>query len=143
MVVWLLLPNLWTRIVRRTCLCLKESLLGHLRDIQVTKLHDSILGDEEVCAFYISVYNFQVMQCLESPDNLNEVMPDLFFSEFGLLFLVVFDSLEQISTVSQLHDNAETTLLVFEESLFVSDNIRMIDGCQYPDLVDCVLLFLF
>ena len=32
-VIWIVLPHLWRSIVRRTCLCVKQSLLGNFRNV--------------------------------------------------------------------------------------------------------------
>lgn len=67
------------------------------------------------------------MKSLQSPDNLNKVVPDLFLSELGLLLFVLLDCLQQVSTVRELHDDAEASFLVLEESLLVADDVWMVD----------------
>ena len=38
--------------------------------------------------------DFQVMQCFEASNSLDEVMPDLLFAEAGVVLLVLIDLLE-------------------------------------------------
>lgn len=126
-VVWLIFPDFWTGVVRRSRLSREQALLGDLGHIQVAELEHSGFGEEEVRALDVSVDYFEVMKCLETSDDLNEVVPDLFLSELGPPLLVLLDRLQEIATISQLHDDAQAALLVLEEGLLVADNVWVVD----------------
>lgn len=74
--------------------------------------------------------NLEVVQCFESPNCLDEQMPDLFFCVFALVLLVGFDGLEQVTAVTDFHDDAQVACLWAEERLFVTDHIWVLDGGQ-------------
>lgn len=142
-VIWLVLPNLGTGIVWSSCLSREESSLGNFRDVEISELDDAILGDENVGAFDISMDNFQIMQGFEAANNLNKIVPYCFFCELGSAFFMFLDSLQQVSSVGQLHDDAKASFLVLKEGLFVSDNVWVVDRGENSDFVDGVLLLLF
>ena len=55
MVVWLFFPHLWTSIVWSTRLRLQEASLGYLRHVEVSKLDDTFLRDEQIGTLDVSV----------------------------------------------------------------------------------------
>lgn len=67
------------------------------------------------------------MERFEPSDNLNEIVPNLLLRKLCLIFLVFLNTLKKIATIRQLHDDTQTTFLVLEEGLFVSDDIGMVD----------------
>ena len=83
------------------------------------------------------------MKGFQSSHNLDKVVPDLFLSELGPLLLVLLDGLQQISTVRELHDDAEAPFLVLKEGLLVADDVWMVDGSENSNFIDGILLFLF
>ena len=80
------------------------------------------------------------MQSLETPDNLDEDVPDLLLLDVGLSFLVTANLLEHIAVVSVLHDEAKAGAALVDEGLFVGDHVLVDDAGQYAHLVQGVLL---
>ena len=58
MIVRLILPDFWARVVRRASLCREQALLGDLGHVQVPELENARLCQEQICAFDVSVDNF-------------------------------------------------------------------------------------
>ena len=56
--------------------------------------------------FNISVQYFKIMKSTQSLYNLNENIPNLVFFKVSPSFLVIEDFLEEITSVSVLHDDA-------------------------------------
>jgi len=56
------LPNFWTRVVRRPGLSAQHPLLGDFRDVEIAELDDASFGEEEVCTFDIAVTDFQIVK---------------------------------------------------------------------------------
>ena len=105
-VVRLIAPDLWTRIVGRSCLGVQKSSLRNFADIHVSKFCRSIFLQKYVGAFEITMENVCVMQRLESFDHLDEDAPDVLLAQVCLLLLMAGDFLEKIAIVCILHDNA-------------------------------------
>ena len=87
--------------------------------------------------------NGKIMKSFQTSYNLNEIVPDLLLSKLGSLFLVFFNSLKKITIVSLFHDDAKAVGGVFEESLLVCDDVRVVNGSQNSNLVDSILFLLF
>jgi len=51
--------------------------------------------------------NFEIMKCFEPSNSLDKEMPDLFFGILAFAFLMFLDCLEEITVVTNLHDNAQ------------------------------------
>ena len=81
------------------------------------------------------------MQCLEAPYDLDKVVPNLLFGEELAISLFLSDNLQNVAAVCVLHYYAQTVSGIFEESLFVSNNVWMVDTCQDAHFVQGVLLF--
>lgn len=75
------------------------------------------------------------MKSFETSHDLDEIVPYLFFCELGSIFLMLFDHLEEVTVVSALHDNAEVSLSVLKEAIFISDDIWMLNRCQNSDFI--------
>ena len=71
--------------------------------------------------------NFEVVKSFQASDYLNEKVPDLFFGEFSISFLVIVDEHEQITTVRILHDNAEAVGAFLKECFFITNDIWMVN----------------
>lgn len=87
--------------------------------------------------------NGKIMKSFQTSYNLNEIVPDLFLSKLGSLFLVFLNSLKEITIVSLFHDDAKAVGGVFEESLLVCDDVWVVNGSQNSNLVDSILFLLF
>lgn len=83
-------PNFGAGVVRSTSLSTEHTSLGYFGDIEVTEFDNSLFSQEQVGALDVSVADLEVVECLEASNDLNEVVPDHFFTEvfFGLLFVV-------------------------------------------------------
>lgn len=55
---------------------------------------------------------------------------------------VLVDLLLDVSSIGQLHNDAEGLRAVVEESIAVVDDIGVRDGCEDADLIERVLLLL-
>ena len=67
------------------------------------------------------------MERFEPSDNLNEIVPYLLLRKLGLILFMFLNALKKVAAVRQLHDDTQTTFLVLEEGLFVSDDVGMVD----------------
>lgn len=85
--------------------------------------------------------NFEVVQSLEATDDLDEVMPNHFFTESGIWFLFQVDELKNVATIGIFHDDAKRVGSVFKKGFFVANDIGMIDGCEDADLVESIFFF--
>lgn len=45
----------------------------------------------------------------------------------------------EISSICQFHDDTNTLFLLVEKRLFVANNVRVVQRCQYPDLIKSIL----
>jgi hypothetical protein len=51
--------------------------------------------------------NFEIVKDLEAPYNLDKVVPDVLLRHVGALLLIRDDFVLEITTVSQLHNDAQ------------------------------------
>lgn len=80
------------------------------------------------------------MKRLQASYCLHKVVPNLLFSKFLARFLLLFDGLKQVTSISNLHDDAEAAILRIKESIFVANDIWMIDTGQNTNFIKGVLL---
>ena len=88
MIIRHVLPHLGASVVWRASLGSQHATLCDFAHIQVTELHDTFLRQKDVCTLDVSVANFQVVESLESSNDLNEVVPDGFLTDLFSLFLL-------------------------------------------------------
>lgn len=69
------------------------------------------------------------MEGLKASHNLYEIVPDLLLIHLGSVLLVLLDHLEQVAVVSVFHDDAEVAGGRLKESVFVPNNVRMLNRC--------------
>jgi hypothetical protein len=81
------------------------------------------------------------MKSLETDDNLIENAPHIFFLHKLRVFLKLSDFGLEVSSVSEFHNNAECLGGLLVESLLVGYHVRMLNGCEDPHFVQCILLF--
>ncbi len=94
-VIRFVFPDLWAAIVWGSGLCVKHgSLLGNLGDIQISELDDSLLGKEQISAFNVSVADLEVMQCLQSSNDLYRVVPQFLLREISSFILMFGNQIE-------------------------------------------------
>ena len=86
-----ILPHLGTGIVRGACLCAQQSALVDLGDVQITQFDRVVFSQEHICALDVTMADFEIVERFESPYDLNEKVPDLFFIKISVLFLVFID----------------------------------------------------
>jgi len=72
---------------------------------------------------------------LEATHNLNNDFPDVLLLNELLVVLAFADSLEYVAIVSVLHHDTERVRRFIEESFAVGCYKRVIDACQYTNLV--------
>jgi len=141
-VVWHVFPDFWAGVVRRARLSSEKPSLGNFRDVEIAKFDDHVLGHEDVRTLDVAVNNLDVVQGLQSPEHLDENVPDLLLSEVGICLLVGVDHLEQVTTVCVLHDDAERVAGVLEEGFLVANHIWVLDRGQNSNFIESVFLFL-
>ena len=83
--------------------------------------------------------DFEVVEGLETSDDLNEEVPDLALGKVGVVLLVLVDHLEEIAAVCVLHNDTEAHVL--KEVLLVTDHIGMVDRGEDANFVQGVLFF--
>ena len=69
----------------------------------------------------------QIMKCLEAPKQLNQVRPQLKFSEACTFLLVVFDLAQHVAFLCVLYHHAEGLGADVYEGFFVLDYVVMFD----------------
>mmetsp|Transcript_16258 Transcript_16258/g.47510 ORF Transcript_16258/g.47510 Transcript_16258/m.47510 type:complete len:226 (+) Transcript_16258:427-1104(+) len=144
-IVWHVAPDLWGRIVRCPCLRHAQASFGYLGDIEISELCNHtfwICIEENVCTLQITMKNAHVMQSLQALTHAMEVAPDINLFEGCPLLLILDNLLHQVTPIGTLGHNAEAPGLVIEERLLVSNDVLILHGCQKPNLVQSVLLFL-
>lgn len=155
-IVRLVSPHLGTRVVRRACLSVEQSLLGDLADIHVAQFGCSVLAEENVSGFQVAVEDVDVVKSLETSDNLDEDAPDLVFGYVMLVLGALSYFLKQVSVIHVFHDDAanhkpsrrnsiylpQTALFFVDEGFLVGADVRVLNTGQNADLVQCVLFFL-
>ena len=85
------------------------------------------------------------MKSLESLYNIYQHSPYLFLFKVHVLFLVVTNLLVEIPIISVLHHD---TILshkipdspILNKCLLISNNVVVLNGCQYSDLSQSILL---
>jgi hypothetical protein len=69
------------------------------------------------------------MERPESPNNLDEHIPNLLLLDIGFPFLVVANLLIQITVICKLHHETQALAALIYEGLFVADHVWFIDRC--------------
>jgi len=141
-VVWLILPHFWWAVVGSTGLSSEKSLFGHFTHVEVTKFNDAGLGQEQVRTLDVSVANFQIVESFETPNDLNEVVPDLVLSHLLSSALFSIDQLEHITSIRVLHDDAKTVGRILKKGFLVPNHVGVIDWGENSHFVEGIL-FLF
>lgn len=105
-VIWFILPDFWTRIVRSTSLCLQNTGLRNFWNIQISKFYHTFLGQEHVGALYISMNNLLIVKRLQTKYHLVEDGPHIIFLCESWGFLGIIDFGLKITVITILHDDA-------------------------------------
>lgn len=92
--------------------------------------------------FEVAMVDVELVECLESLDDLDEDPPDVVFGEEFCLLLLFDDLLVEVSIVGVVHHDAETVGGRVDEGLLVPDNVGVLDRGQDAHLVECVVLLL-
>ena len=71
--------------------------------------------------------DLEIVQCFETSNDLNEVVPYLVLGKLLLQALLRINQLKHIATICVLHHDAETVGAVLKEGLFVADDVGMAD----------------
>ena len=121
------MPDLGTSIIWRSSLGLKDSSLGNLGHIEVTKLDHSVLGQKYVRTFDITMNDLLFVETLEPQHHLIEDGPDIILFGKLLSLLGVINLALEITVVAILHDNAERVSILLEERLLVTGDVWVSD----------------
>lgn len=84
----------------------EQALFGDFRHIQIAQLCRLVLVEEDVRTFHVSVEDRQVVESLETPDDLDHDLPDVLFFHELFVVLALADALEDVAVVSKFHDDA-------------------------------------
>lgn len=84
--------------------------------------------------------DFKFVQFMKSSAYLVKYRPYFLLFERVFFFLSVCDLSENVTVVCVFYDNVKTISL--KKSLFVRNNIRVVDRCEDSDFVEGVLLLL-
>ena len=103
-VVWHVAPDFGTCVVWRSRLCVTETFLDNLGDIEIAEFGLHIAVEKYIGTLHISVQDFPVVQCFQSANYLNEYVPYFLFFDVCLSLLIATYFLEDIAVVSVLHD---------------------------------------
>lgn len=90
-IIRFVLPNFRTCIVWSTGLSFQNPCFCNFWDIQVSKFYHSVFVKKYVCALYISMNNFFLMQSLQPQDHLIKDRPNIFFFGESWWFLCIID----------------------------------------------------
>lgn len=121
---------------------MSKSLLQHLRNIQVSQLVGSLGTDEDVGCLEITVQDLLFVEGLEASGDVKESLPDLTLFDPGPALEVGIDESHEISTLRELHDDAEIAGEIVVEGLLEFNNEFIVERGQNPDFVEGVF-FLF
>ena len=69
---------------------------------------------------------------------MSKGLPDFFFVDFVPLLLGEFDFGSNVSIFGKLHYDAEGGGVLVDESVFIPNDILIVEGCQYANLIKCV-----
>ena len=105
--VRLIFPHFRARVVRRASLRVQKALLGDLGDIQIAQLRISILLQENVGTFQISMQDVLAVKSSQSFAHFDENFPDCRFAHHSISLLVLDDFLVQISVIQIVHHDAK------------------------------------
>ena len=100
-------PDFGTGIVWGASLRAHHSTLGNAGNIHVAEFHDAIFSQEDIGTLYVSVADSEIVEGLETSDDLNKEVPHLFLREICVGLLVVVYQHQKIATVRIFHDQAE------------------------------------
>lgn len=79
-----------------------------------------------------------IMQRLQTANNLNQQMPNLWFREAALIFLMIDDLLVKVSIVSIFHDDTEGIVVLIDKYFFIRNDVRISYTCQNTDFIDSI-----
>jgi len=80
-VVGHILPDFGAGVVWGTCLRTHHATLRNTRDVHIAEFDHSCLSQKHIGAFDVPVANSQIMKSFQTPDHLNEKVPDLALRE--------------------------------------------------------------
>jgi hypothetical protein len=77
MIVRLISPNFWTRIIWGPSLGVQQSLLCYLGNVHIPKLGGAVFVQEDIGALQVSVEDQNLVQAFQTSNNLDEHLPDV------------------------------------------------------------------
>ena len=69
----------------------------------------------------------ELVECLQASHHLNHYLPDVLLFHEVLVILTLAYLLEDISSISKLHHDAQRARVLIKESLFVRSDERVFD----------------
>lgn len=88
------------------------------------------------------MYDVHFVKIFEATENLEAVLPDLILIKPLCLLEPLLNKFIEIAHGGELHNNTEMTGLIVKEGLSVLNDILMLDGGKYSDLVEGIFLIL-
>jgi hypothetical protein len=106
----------------------KHSLFSYFGDVEIAKLNNSSLGEEQVGTLNVSVANFKIVKGLQASYHLDKEMPNLLLGEQLLFALFCSDNLKNVTSVGMFHYDAEAVGCIFKEGLLVPYDVWVVDA---------------
>jgi hypothetical protein len=82
-----------------------------------------LLVQEEIGGFNISVYDIDVVELDQPPEDLNCIIPDLLFRYVGLLELVLLYDLQQVPSLHEFSHYPELLFVNTYKTVQVVENL--------------------
>lgn len=98
------------------------------------------MGSEDIGRFNISMKNVVFMKVVEAFCKMGNNFPNQRFANSKSLLFCFVDNFAKISFVSVFHENVKVFLRTVKKTLMETDNIGMVQRCQYSDFVGGIVL---
>lgn len=97
---------------------MSQSLLQHLRYIQIPQFVRAFRADEDIGSLEIPVEYLLIMQRLQPTSDIMHSLPNLRLLDPGPSLEVLVDNAHEVSTRGELHNDAEIPTEIIIESFF-------------------------
>lgn len=105
-IIWFILPDLWTGVIRSSSLSFQNTGLGNLWNIQITEFDHTIFRQEDISTFDISMNDFLIMKWFQPQHHLVEDGPYVCFLREARSFFGIVDFGLEVTIIAVFHDNA-------------------------------------
>lgn len=102
-----------------------------------------VLGEENICAFNISMEDIHVMQNCKPFETVIGYLPDGALVDYLLAVFMFGDHLKDIPSFQTLSYDAESVCELVKEGVFVAEYAGVVDAGEDPDFIEAVGQFFF